>query len=71
MVRIAILFLVPVLAAACGRAADSPSSSSEPADTRVRELADADVSGYLDQFPEQATYYGVPQRRHDKLTDNR
>jgi uncharacterized protein (DUF885 family) len=28
------------------------------------------VSGYLDQFPEQATYYGVPGRRHDKLTDN-
>jgi uncharacterized protein (DUF885 family) len=70
MRRFAILFLIPILAAACGRTADSPSSSSEPADTRVRELADAYVSGYLDQFPEQATYYGVPGRRHDKLTDN-
>jgi uncharacterized protein (DUF885 family) len=69
MVRIAILFLVPVLAAGCGRTADSPSSSPASADTRVRELADAYVNGYLEQFPEQATYYGVPGRRHDRLTD--
>jgi uncharacterized protein (DUF885 family) len=70
MVRIAILFLIPVLAAACGRTADSPSSTSDSADVSVRELADAYVNGYLDQFPEQATYYGVPGRRHDRLTDN-
>jgi uncharacterized protein (DUF885 family) len=69
MVRIAILFLIPVLAAGCGRTADSPSSSPASADTRVRELADAYVNGYLEQFPEQATYYGVPGRRHDRLTD--
>jgi uncharacterized protein (DUF885 family) len=70
MLRFAILFLVSVLAAGCGRTADSPSSSPASADTRVRELADAYVNGYLEQFPEQATYYGVPGRRHDRLTDN-
>ena len=70
MRRIPVLLLISLLAIACGRTAESPSSSSEPADARVRELADAYVSGYLDQFPEQATYYGVPGRKHDRLTDN-
>ena len=70
MARIAVIFLICLGAAGCGRTTDSPSSSSESADTRVRELADAYVSGYLDRFPEQATYYGIPGRRHDRFTDN-
>lgn len=48
------------------RSAEPP---SPPADSRVRELADAYVAAYLDQFPEQATFYGIPGRSHDRLTD--
>jgi uncharacterized protein (DUF885 family) len=70
MVRIPVIIFVCLCAAACGRTTGSPAPSSETADARVRELADAYVNGYLDQFPEQATYYGVPGRRHDRLTDN-
>ena len=47
-----------------------PHPRPSAADTRVRELADAYVSAFFDQFPEQATYYGVPGRRHDRLSDN-
>lgn len=70
MVRTAVIFLVCLYTAACGRTTGSPSSSSDSTDTRVRELADAYVNGYLDQFPEQVTYFGVPGRRHDRLNDN-
>jgi uncharacterized protein (DUF885 family) len=37
---------------------------------QVRALADAYVTAFLERFPEQATLFGVPGRRHDKLTDN-
>ena len=69
MLRCVLLFLLCAAAAACGRT-DSSAPTPERADTRVRELADAYVSAFFDQFPEQATYYGVPGRRHDRLTDN-
>jgi uncharacterized protein (DUF885 family) len=41
----------------------------ERADDRVRALADAYVDGYLDRFPEAATYFGIAGRAHDRLTD--
>jgi uncharacterized protein (DUF885 family) len=41
-----------------------------PADDRVKMLADTYLAAYFDRYPEQATVYGVPGRRHDKLTDN-
>ncbi len=69
MLRRVLLFLLCAAAAACGRT-DSSAPTPERADTRVRELADAYVSAFFDQFPEQATYYGVPGRRHDRLSDN-
>ena len=68
MLRCALLFILCASAAACGRT-DSTAPTPEPADARVRELADAYVSGFFDQFPEQATYYGVAGRRHDRLSD--
>jgi uncharacterized protein (DUF885 family) len=58
-----------VAAVACGRT-DSPTPDNEPADPRVRALADAYVTGFFDRFPEQATMYGVAGRRHDRLSDN-
>src|SRR5688572_3100468 len=54
----------------CGRPEGAPAISPQPADARVRELADAYVEGFLDQFPEQITSYGIAGRRHDRLTDN-
>ena len=65
-VLVAALFLAAV---ACGRS-DSTPSNTEPADTRVRALADAYVSGFFEQFPEQGTLYGVAGRRHDRLSDS-
>src|SRR5262245_60625331 len=67
-----ILLLAPVVA--CGRTSSEPSPTANAvdaaADTRVRALADAYLDGYFNQFPEQATYFGVPGKRHDRLTDN-
>jgi uncharacterized protein (DUF885 family) len=56
---------------ACNRGAKAPESSlPEPADARVRALADAYLDGYFQRNPDQVTLYGVPGRRHDELPDN-
>jgi uncharacterized protein (DUF885 family) len=69
--RCFLLVLVLGLASAsCGRSAPSEPPRGEPADARVRSLADAYVAGFFDRFPEQVTYYGVAGRPHDRLTDN-
>jgi uncharacterized protein (DUF885 family) len=62
--------LVPaaVIAAACNRQPPAPRVSA--GDTLVRALADEYLEGYFDRYPEQATVYGVPRRRHDALFDN-
>src|SRR5277367_4054081 len=57
-------------AAACGRTADKPVAAPDPADARVRALADAYLDGFFNRNPDQVTLYGVPGRRHDKLPDN-
>jgi uncharacterized protein (DUF885 family) len=62
--------ILTVLAAACGRTAESPAPPREAPDARVRALADAYVEGFFQQFPEQVTFYGVSGRTHDRLTDN-
>jgi uncharacterized protein (DUF885 family) len=69
MLRVAIILAIGVATAACGGATNPPPADPEPADTRVRTLADAYVSGFFDQFPEQATVYGLKDRRHDRLSD--
>jgi uncharacterized protein (DUF885 family) len=63
--RAALAAAVWVVAAACRQA---PPAS--PPDAHVRALADDYLAAFFDRFPEQATVYGVPGRRHDKLTDN-
>src|SRR5260221_9050337 len=60
------VFLVST--AACGTAAPPP--PRENADVQVRQLADTFLAAYFDRYPEQATVYGVPGHRHDRLTDN-
>src|SRR5262245_40004559 len=64
--------LFVVLAAACGRGPQPEvvSASHEPPDARVKALADTYLSAYFDRYPDQATYFGVPNRRHDQLPDN-
>ena len=72
--RIFVLFVSSWLAfgvAACGRGSrQAVPEKSEPADAKVKALADAYVSGYFDRNPDQGTYFGVPGRRHDQLPDN-
>jgi hypothetical protein len=41
-----------------------------PPDAAVKSLADTYLSAYLDRYPEQATYFGIQGRRHDKMSDN-
>lgn len=54
---------------ACGGESQPP-AKAEPPDADVRSLADTYLAGLFDRNPEIATIYGVPGRRHDKLTDN-
>jgi uncharacterized protein (DUF885 family) len=57
--------------AACNRAPQAPPAvKHEPADARVKTLADAYLSAYFDRYPDQGTYFGVPGRHHDQLPDN-
>jgi uncharacterized protein (DUF885 family) len=57
---------------ACGEAPPQPvaAANHNPADAKVKALADAYLSGFFDRNPDQATYYGVPGRHHDQLPDN-
>ena len=63
------LLTVCTVVSSCRRS-QAPAPAPEPADTRVRALADAYVDGFLNEFPEQVTSYGIAGRRHDRLTDN-
>ena len=57
---IVLILMLSAAVAACGCSSEAPAPARQPADTRVRELADAYLDGFFEQFPEQATYYGVP-----------
>jgi uncharacterized protein (DUF885 family) len=70
--RRAILVFVPLfafLSDSCGQPGP-PVATPEPPDAKVSALADTYLAGYLDRFPETATYFGIPGRRHDRLADN-
>jgi uncharacterized protein (DUF885 family) len=54
----------------CSPAPQSAPARREPADGRVKTLADAYLNAWFERNPDQATYYGVPGRRHDRLPDN-
>jgi uncharacterized protein (DUF885 family) len=41
-----------------------------PPDVRAKQLADTYLAAFFERYPDQATYYGVPGRAHDKLPDN-
>jgi uncharacterized protein (DUF885 family) len=58
------------LASAWGCGTSAPPPARESADAQVRQLADTFLAAYFDRYPEQATVYGVPGHRHDRLTDN-
>jgi uncharacterized protein (DUF885 family) len=68
--RLLLAVLTICTAVSACRRTEAPATTPEPADTRVRALADAYVDGFLTEFPEQVTSYGIPGRRHDRLTDN-
>ncbi len=66
--RRSFLILALVAGCACGRQAPAPPPPSS--DARVTALADAYLAGYFERNPDQATVYGVPGQRHDRLPDN-
>ncbi|MQA29844.1 MAG: DUF885 family protein [Luteitalea sp.] len=55
---------------ACQRPALTSADRVEPPDARVTALADTYLDAYLERYPEQATYFGIPGRSHDRLSDN-
>src|SRR5437762_12595312 len=56
------------LACACSR--QNQPAAPPPADDAAKSLADTYLSAYFDRNPEEATVFGVPGHRHDRLTDN-
>jgi uncharacterized protein (DUF885 family) len=67
--QLAIVSLCAALGA-CGRAPQPAASTHEPADAHARALADAYLNAWFERNPDQATYYGVSGRHHDRLPDN-
>ena len=67
--RYLLLLLVAGVVGACSRPEPSPVPAA-PSDARARALADAYLEGYFERYPDEATAYGVPGRRHDRLPDN-
>ena len=61
--------IVAVASISCAQPNEAPRDQSS-ADDRARALADSFLDGWFERNPESATYYGVPGRRHDRLTDN-
>ena len=59
--------MLPIIG--CGTQGNDPQPAPS-ADDRVKALADAYLDGWFERNPDQATYYGVPGRRHDRLPDN-
>src|SRR6185295_14616873 len=70
MFRQSIAVAACALLLACGSEPPRPAAKPEPPDARVKAMADAYLDAYFERFPETVTQYGVPGRRHDKLTDN-
>lgn len=68
MSRRSLIPCLGLLTFACGTPAQPP--KPRPSDSRVRALADTYLEAYFERYPEQVTYYGVPGRHHDRLTDN-
>jgi uncharacterized protein (DUF885 family) len=70
MLRHRALGLVCAAAIAAGGCRGGPGAGTEPSDSRVRGLADTYLAAYFERFPEQITYFGVPGRPQNGLTDN-
>jgi uncharacterized protein (DUF885 family) len=73
--RLSTTFLCALFAAlvtACNRGAEAPvpPAQAQPADARVRALADAYLRGFFERNPDAKTLYGVPGAHHDQLPDN-
>jgi uncharacterized protein (DUF885 family) len=71
--RLAVCSLLAAVTGACTGGSSAPPPARSPSthtDARVRAFADAFLAAYFDRYPELATLYGVPGRRHGALTDN-
>lgn len=63
------VILAAFVAASCSTPPPPP-AAPPPSDDRVTALANAYLSGYFERYPDQATAYGIPGSRHDRLPDN-
>ena len=61
--------IVVALALALGSCNRPPQPGDPSAAERLRGVADEYVAAFFEQFPEQATYYSLKDRPHDRLTD--
>jgi uncharacterized protein (DUF885 family) len=66
--RVASILLPASIAMASCVAAQPP--KLPPSDERVKALADTYLESWLERHPDQVTYFGVPDSRHDRLPDN-
>src|SRR5262245_43721801 len=67
-VRVSLVAAFAIAAVSCS--SPPPLQAPEPADSRAKALADDYLAGFFERYPDQATYYGVPNSRHDRLPDN-
>jgi uncharacterized protein (DUF885 family) len=75
--RSIVLLLCGVLSTiACGGPAQTthipsvPPGSVQGSNARVKALADEFLAAFLERYPDQGTYNGIPAWHHDKLPDN-
>lgn len=68
--RLVLALFVPLLVVSACSTPPPSAPKPEPADGKVKALADAYLAGFFERNPDQLTYYGVPNSHHDKLPDN-
>ena len=67
-----VTYLAICALAACTNEAPAPAAVTEPGEAPgpdIEAIADDYIAAYLQRYPETATYYGLTEYRHDKLTD--
>lgn len=55
---------------ACAGVTNAPAVSPASPAARATQIADDFMAAYFERYPEVVTLYGLPNRRHGRLTDN-
>src|SRR5262245_20040416 len=64
------MLLALAASAALASCAPPQPPSAPPEDERVTALADTYLNAWFERNPDQVTFFGIPDRRHDRLPDN-